>query len=929
MRPLTLVMCGFESYCEKTQIDFSNFGKGGLYLICGNTGAGKTTIFDAITYALYGTASGEDSKSETRDSKTLRSHFASLDDKTEVELVFEAGGKIFKVTRNPEYERRAKKGSGITKESANANLEFITDSYLHPISGTSKVTEKIEEILKLNQKQFCRISMIAQGAFQKLLLSKTDEKKLIFRDLFNTEKYLELQERLKKNFSAANSQKEDIQKELSLNLNLIEINPEDKKFDEISNIKKIEKVNDESLKILEDFILNDKNDFEKKSDELKKIASQILKLDLKIQQAKNKNLLEENLKKNLQEQKNALLEQKKAEENLKLALENSLSKGSLEGKKALLEKELSEYEEISNAESEIKKIQEKIKNSKNEKSNLEKLLFQKNAEISSLENEDSLLKDAGVNITKLSAQIENLEAKNNELSKIKEKFPRLKELENNLKEKQSTLVLSQQNYEQKNSDFVQKKHIFSIEQAGILAESLKDGEECPVCGSKNHPSPAKKSSGAPSQREVESLENESKKLYEIYNKNQLAASEANSNFKNFTESLKESLLSYFDEINFDSGKTFVELENKILDLKQKITLLKKNFQEEKNNKSRKDEIEISLPKIREESRSLSEKLNAKSLELSSLCAQSKQKDENLSEKKSKLEYKNLETALKSYSELKNKISNLECELKKAQEKKSLSDSKFSVLKGSEEALKNQIKNFGILNLENLENEKFQLAEKQNSFSLQRDILNARISKNSSAIKNILNLLPELCEFEKKCNLLETLSAVANGDKRSGKPSIETYVQMTYLDKINKRANERLLPMTNNMLELKRKISDEGLELNLDLNVRDFYTGRERDVHTLSGGEQFQASLSLALGLSDEIQSSAGGINVDTMFIDEGFGTLDSETLDKSMQTLEKLSQKDKLIGIISHVEELEERIDNKILVKKDEIGKSHLKILLS
>jgi len=174
-------------------------------------------------------------------------------------------------------------------------------------------------------------------------------------------------------------------------------------------------------------------------------------------------------------------------------------------------------------------------------------------------------------------------------------------------------------------------------------------------------------------------------------------------------------------------------------------------------------------------------------------------------------------------------------------------------------------------------------------------------------------------------MISALYEVAAGNSRgkNGKPSLETYVQMNCLDQINHRANLRLKTMTENKYELRRRIEEDGAELSLDLNIKDFYTGRERNVQTLSGGEQFQASLALALGLADEVQENSGGIKLDTMFIDEGFGTLDSETLNKAMHALEDLSQGNKLIGIISHVEELESRIDNKIVVTKNSSGISN------
>ena len=240
-------------------------------------------------------------------------------------------------------------------------------------------------------------------------------------------------------------------------------------------------------------------------------------------------------------------------------------------------------------------------------------------------------------------------------------------------------------------------------------------------------------------------------------------------------------------------------------------------------------------------------------------------------------------------------------------------------------MKKQLSKTKEVDIEKLAYEKTDYSDKKNALNEQRDSLNERKGKNLESVKSIEKLVPEIKKADERYSMVSSMYEVATGSNRgnTGKPSLEVYVQMQCLDQINRRANLRLRKMTENKYELRRRIEEDGSELGLDLSIKDFYTGRERDVQSLSGGEQFQASLSLALGLADEIQESSGGIKLDTMFIDEGFGTLDPETLNKAMKALEDLSQGNKLIGIISHVADLESRIPKKILVKKDESGISH------
>ena len=241
-------------------------------------------------------------------------------------------------------------------------------------------------------------------------------------------------------------------------------------------------------------------------------------------------------------------------------------------------------------------------------------------------------------------------------------------------------------------------------------------------------------------------------------------------------------------------------------------------------------------------------------------------------------------------------------------------------------MKKQLSNTKEVDIEKLTAEKTECSDKKLALNEQRDSLNERRGKNLESVKSIEKLVPEIKKTDERYSMISSMYEVSTGSNRgnTGKPSLEVYVQMQCLDQINRRANLRLRKMTENKYELRRRIEEDGSELGLDLSIKDFYTGRERDVQSLSGGEQFQASLSLALGLADEIQESSGGIKLDTMFIDEGFGTLDPETLNKAMKALEDLSQGNKLIGIISHVADLESRIPKKILVKKNESGISHV-----
>ena len=415
MKPIKLVMTGFESYCEKTEIDFTKLNSSGIFLISGETGAGKTTIFDAMTFALYGSPSGEN-----RSESMLRSHFANENIPTEVEFTFESNSKIYNVKRNPEYERKSKRGDKITVEPANAVLTFITESDLPPITKSGSVTEKIEEILKISKDQFCRIAMIAQGAFQKLLLSKTEEKKNIFRKLFNTQKYELLQERLQEEDSKARDSVEKINQSIRQYISGIDCDELDEKNAKIIQIKNNGFLTDDDLELLKIFLENDeqnlcavKNLIEHNDIEIEKINSKLKSAQDKLQKQNELSEIQKQL-----ELKNA--EKENFSNDLEKALLQENQKPALQNEKAVLENSMSEYSEIEQLQNELQSeltLCWNIQKQNEQKSNeLEKL----KSEIQNLKAESETLKSSGENKIEYESEIKILSAQTENLQNIKD-----------------------------------------------------------------------------------------------------------------------------------------------------------------------------------------------------------------------------------------------------------------------------------------------------------------------------------------------------------------------------------------------------------------------------------------------------------------------------------------------------------------------------
>lgn len=921
MRPLKLVMTGFESYKDRTEINFEDFGTKGLYLVSGDTGAGKTTIFDAITYALYGEASGENREAKNM----LRSHFADISTPTLVELDFEANGKKYHIERNPEYERKAEKGTGKAKQEARASLDFLSESR-DPITGLNKVTSEVINILSLDKNQFSKIAMIAQGSFQKLLLSKNDEKIKLFRELFQTGKYNQLQEKLKNDASEASKEVENLKLKLNEALSRIEVSETDENEEKIRHMKISQYVKEEEIEVLRGFVLKDEKVLDVIKNEIDETENKLRELELSLKDGEKRLELEENLK-----EVKAALEEKKADaekagQNFLEAGKNAEAIPELQSQKALLEDSLKEYEAISCEEKEIASLRHKIDEDKKgrETKLTEKETF--SDQLAKLKAESENYRSAGEKIGIYQGELDKKSREEKDLNDIKIRFLTLNEEKKSLFSKQNEVKNALQEFESFDKKYKEMYRLFTLEQAGILAEGLKEGCACPVCGSKEHPNPACKSDKAPAQAELEKAQKTSDELNKKVNGLTLEAEGLKVSVEKSETEINSLLGKCFESLTLNDEKLDLTLEIRTSELKKEVSEIQENIKKEEDSKKRRDEINSKIPELESCIKNIDSEISQKETDIRVNESKCEDKEKHLSEKKSGLKFESKERAEDNLSLLASKIKLLDENLEMARKAKDLLASEIIDLKSKGDLLVNQLKDIKEIDLERTAGEKNQFSQKKKLLNDQRDSLNKRKGINQASLETIEKLLPEISKATEKYNMINALSEVAKG-RNNQKPSLENYVQMSCLDRINYRANLRLRKMTDNKYELRRRIDENGSELGLDLNIKDFYTGRERDVKSLSGGEQFQASLALSLGLADEIQENSGGIKLDTMFIDEGFGTLDPDTLNKAMRALEDISQGNKLIGIISHVAELEERIPKKIYVKKDELGISHVKIV--
>ena len=918
MRPLKITMSAFGPYAGEVTLDMQKLGKSGIYLITGDTGAGKTTVFDAISYALYGEASGN-----YRENTTLRSKYASADTPTFVELEFEYNNEIYKINRNPEYPRPNKRGEGFTKQSANAELVMPDGSVITKIK---EVSAKVEEIIGINKNQFSQIAMIAQGDFRKLLNCETNERSKIFRKIFKTEPYHNIEIKLSSLFNELKRNREKEKSGIEQYINQLKCNENDTLSLELERAKSGDVLIEDVIKLAGEIINKDTLEYTKTQKNIESINEEIEKINSNIKLYEN----QEATKKAFAEA-SAQLEELKAKRNdcekaYKSAEAQRERLDDLTRKINLINSKMPKYDELKSLENSINERAQSFEKSNN-------LLKLKQQEITLLEKEFDEkskaleeVKGADLLVQKLNVQKEEIKKKAEALKELKTEIDRCKTEQKNLKNAQSFAKSALEEYGALENEYNQIYIAFFNEQAGIIADELKDGEPCPVCGSTSHPNLARKSENAPSQADVESAQNLVKKAQEKADKARDTASALKSRVDEIAANVKSAAKKLFgtDDNVFDDYNSNINALKKEYD----CTLALLKTANEKLNLYKKLDKEI--PKIQEKQKSLSDEISTLNTQKASDEAFISENTKRVTSIKSELDFESADLAKDKLKEYTNLSSDIKNAIEKSKNDFDDIKSKYDTQKGKKASLENALKEFKEIDLASLNEKSLKLNEYKKDVDKTAKSLYSRIESNKLLVDNISEKRDILKEYDDKYVWLKSLSETANGDI-SGKEKItlETFVQMTYFDSIIRKANIRLLTMSDGQYELVRRSDAETLKKNegLALDVIDHFNGSSRSVSTLSGGESFMASLCLALGLSDEIQSSNGGIKLDTMFVDEGFGSLDGEALDRALSALTSLSQGNRLVGIISHVDVLRDRIDNKIVITKDRTTGSNAQII--
>lgn len=919
MRPLRLTISGFGPYAGTQELDFSRLGTGGLYLITGDTGAGKTTIFDAITYALFGEASGD-----SRDASMLRSKYAAPDAPTYVELTFDYGGKSYQVKRSPEYTRAKTRGTGNTKQAATAELIYPNGNV---VTKLKEVNTAIRDIIGLTRAQFSQIAMISQGDFRKLLQAGTEERQKIFRDIFRTKFYDLLQSKLKENVLAVGREKDEISRSIGQYMRSVTCKEDSVYSPDAEKARAGQLPMAEFQKVLE-AILKEDADTQKQLDsdldavekELDAVKEQLTKAEA-CQKAKTELF-------GKQEQERALSTQLQEAKGAKdAAKDTEPQQRELTNRLAQWELLLPKYDDLNTLEAKLTTAKKDLADAMRKRETAQALQAQLNVEIQSLKEEYSQLSSAEAQKERFSNQLSNANDRKEKFTKLLSEIKsfnaeqeKLNELQQAFQAALATSSRLLQIYNDKNTAFLR-------EQAGMMASNLEEGKPCPVCGSIHHPVLAALSQDAPSEADVK----HAKKKYEDADKETQLASQKASKQNGTVETAREALLKTVSDLlpGTSLEEASAAAEKNANALQEEIDGLKKELAEIKEKIQRKQALEKQIPSKEEEYQKAVNAYTDADTKIKlcngSIEALQMQADELRSELPSPDK-----AAAKAQQEAdREQLDKLKQAQAEANEKYSACDKELTGVRSAIAQLSQQLADQPEWDTEALNEQKEALTLRKTELRNAHGNVSYRITANTGARDHIAAQASTLADLEQQYAWMKALSDTANGDV-SGKQKIklETYIQGAYFDQILMRANIRLQKMSGGQYDLKRRDTVDGYksQSGLELDIVDHINASERSVNTLSGGESFLASLALALGLSDEVQMSTG-IRLDTLFVDEGFGSLDPEALNKAYNTLASLTEGNRLVGIISHVAELKERIDRQIVVSKKPSGGSTAEII--
>lgn len=918
MRPLHLTISAFGPYAGRTELDLSRLGQGGLYLITGDTGAGKTTIFDAICYALFGEASGA-----AREPSMLRSKYAAPETETFVELCFSYNGKEYTIRRSPEYERPAKRGGGMVTQASEVELTYPDGRC---VSKLREANEAVKEILGVDRDRFSSIAMIAQGDFMKLLLSDTKERQEIFRKLFKTDYYRRFQERLRARASEAEREYKALESRAWQAAEMLSASPDSPLAERVGAAREKALPQPELLELAQTLCREDEVFEAEQSEQIGAKTEQLAELEKQLLYAQQT----EETKNKLRAGREALTaaEEQLKQEKARLDGFDQQALEQLRRQRASLEEKLPQYDALDAAEKASDAASAALTAARQKLDAAEREAEKAKTERLRSQARQKELADTPVQRERLALRLEHETRRKEKLSGLGRSLAECSRKEAAWRQARAEAEQADSRWQEADARYKAMHQSFLQGQAGHLAQSLMRGRPCPVCGSTEHPMPAVLSEKAPTQEQLdqakEQLERELNRAHQaaIDRETAKTAWEAAREDKNrqalecFAQEsdkpLEQRLADALDENRRTMQETAAELEKAEAACSELETI---------------EETDKTLERKCTELESAREKRTAEHSERQRQADTARAGQKLLQDG---LPYPTRAQAQGSLDELARRIAAAEREQQQAQAKVNDTSTKVEILRASIAALEKQLAEAPEVDVVQLAGQKSTLIEEMEALNGQLKLCRARLAVNKQSCTQIESALDALSAADGRVRGLGELADTANGSLNGReKIALETYIQMTYFDRILRRANTRLMVMSGGQYELKRRetAANNRSQSGLEMDVIDHYNATSRSVKTLSGGESFLASLALALGMADEVQSSAGGIRLDTMFVDEGFGSLDEQALQQAMKALANLADGNRLVGIISHVSDLKNSIERQIVVTKDRSGGSRAQIV--
>lgn len=932
MRPLRLTLSAFGPYAAETTLDLKKLGKGGLYLITGDTGAGKTTIFDAITYALY-----DHSSSGIREGSMLRCKYADDKTPTFVELEFEVHGVRYTVRRNPEYQRPKARGEGMTTEKADATLTYPDDR--PPVTKAKDVTAAVQEIIGLDYNQFSQIVLIAQGQFTKLLNASTEERSRIFRKLFRTQRYAQLQERLQAEASALNQQRTAQNAKLDSLLGGLQFSPEDPDAEALRALC-AQTVPETVLALLDTLTARQAAALEEAGTALQATEAQLNTVQQQLGAAAQAQRLAQQLAARQAELAAAkpALDAARAEADRHAG--DAAQLDALTAQVTQAQSALAAYDALDTLCRQQTEARDAARLAAAQAHKRRTQLDSLNAALAAAETELAALADADTRLLALQNRSAQLTQRGEALAKLEQRLADCQRQAKTAHKAQESYRAAAAAQDEARARRDALERAFLDAQAGLLAESLTEGAPCPVCGSTHHPARALLPHTAPTQAQVEAARQAAAEADRQAQNASVAAQSALATANEAKTSLRRDAETLLPErfttpegtvpLTFALMTNVLAEENTTLQAAQ--TDCKAQCRQVEADCRRKAQLEADRQGKTRQRPALEQAAAEADRSAAAQNASADALEGQIAERRAALPYSRRADAQAALDKLEADRSTLRTGMDTAQRKLKQAEQTVAAAEAAVEALTAQQtaaqKELPARSAEELTAQQTALTAARESLRSREKQLSAQLLPNRKTAAQYRAAAEARQALESRWQWVSALAATAGGTLTSKqKIRLEAYIQMNYLDRILRYANTRLMQMTAGQYELERiGAENQRSQSGLDLGVIDHYNGTRRSVKTLSGGESFKASLALALGLSDEVQSSAGGIRLDTLFLDEGFGSLDEESLELAIRVLSGLTEGDRLVGIISHVGALKDRIDRQVVVHKARTGGSTVEL---